>query len=178
MVGWALRLLVIWGGLGLLFYAFVANRLLPPPHPAGQPAVVAAPAAAPTETGRAKETPNSLVYRSDSQGHVLLNGEVNGAAVHFIVDTGATYVSLTLADAQAAGYSRSDLDFSARTATANGVGRGAMVTLREIRVGQFSVYDVPAFVGEGLPISLLGQSFLTRLESYKMEDGVLTLNWN
>ena len=56
--------------------------------------------------------------------------------------------------------------------------RGAAVKLRELRIGQFSVTDVPAVVHENLHVSLLGQTFLKRLDSYEMRDGVLTLNWN
>jgi clan AA aspartic protease (TIGR02281 family) len=54
----------------------------------------------------------------------------------------------------------------------------ATVKLREVRIGQFAVADVPAVVHENLHVSLLGQTFLKRLESYEMRDGVLTLNWN
>jgi aspartyl protease family protein len=68
--------------------------------------------------------------------------------------------------------------FNVRTSTANGIGRAASVKLREIRLGQFSAYDVPAVVMENLGTSLLGQSFLKRLDSYEMRDGLLTLNWN
>jgi len=53
----------------------------------------------------------------------------------------------------------------------------APVTLREVRIGQLSIYDVPAAVLEHLNISLLGMSFLTRLESYEMRDGKLTISW-
>ena len=64
-----------------------------------------------------------------------------------------------------------------RTSTANGVGHAAPVSLREVRIGQLAVDDVRATVLENLNISLLGQSFLTRLDSYEMRDGVLTLNY-
>jgi len=53
----------------------------------------------------------------------------------------------------------------------------AMVKLREVRIGQLTIADVPAVVHENLFMSLLGQSFLTRLDSYEMRDGVLTLNY-
>jgi len=142
--------------------------------------VPAASAPADAQAGGAgvKQVPNSMVYRANRQGHVVLSGAVNGTQVRFIVDTGATFVSLTLADARAAGFGPNDLDFNVRTSTANGVARAAAVTLRELRIGQFSAYDVPALVNDNLPVSLLGQSFLTRLDSYEMRDGVLTLNWN
>jgi len=51
------------------------------------------------------------------------------------------------------------------------------VRLREVRIGQLSVNDVSAFVGENLHVSLLGMSFLKRVEGFEIRDGVLTLNW-
>ena len=101
----------------------------------------------------------------------------NGAAVHFLVDTGAGSVALTLADAAAAGIGRGSLDFTARISTANGIARAAPVRLREVRIGQLSVNDVGAFVAENLHVSLLGMSFLKRVEGFEIRDGVLTLNW-
>jgi aspartyl protease family protein len=180
MIGWALRQLVIWGGVAVLFYVFVGNRLSVLMNPAAPVASESTRGQPPGQARGApdRQTPNSLVYRPNTQGHVLLDAAVNGSPVHFLVDTGATFVALTPGDAAAAGFSRNDLVFNVRTSTANGVGRAASVKLREIRLGQFSVYDVPAYVMENLGTSLLGQSFLTRLDSYEMRDGVLTLNWN
>ncbi len=176
MIGWAFRLVMIWGGIGLFVYAVLGDRLAlrpsaPPPaavavHPiqsSGQPAHGGA--------------PNSLTFHAANNGHVYLDAVVNGGPVRFVVDTGATAVTLTVRDAEAAGISRGSLDFSVRTRTANGIGRAAPVRLREVRIGQLSVNDVPAWVVENLGISLLGQSFLTRLDSYEMRDGVLTLNY-
>jgi predicted aspartyl protease len=51
------------------------------------------------------------------------------------------------------------------------------VTLREIRIDQLSIYDVPAAVLENLNVSLLGMSFLARLQGYEMRDGKLTISW-
>jgi clan AA aspartic protease (TIGR02281 family) len=53
----------------------------------------------------------------------------------------------------------------------------AQVKLREVRIGQLSIYDVPSAVLENLNISLLGMSFLGRLQSYEMRDGKLTISW-
>jgi len=94
-----------------------------------------------------------------------------------LVDTGATLVTLTQADARTAGIDPGELVFNHRASTANGSARMAPVTLREVRIGQLSIYDVPAAVLEHLNISLLGMSFLTRLESYEMRDGKLTISW-
>jgi aspartyl protease family protein len=172
MIGWALRQLVIWGGLVLLVFT-VANRLLPRPE-----ATVPTPAAsAPTPAPARGAVPNSLVFHANPQGHVVVDAFVNDTPVHFLVDTGATMVVLTLTDAAAAGFSRGDLVYSMRTSTANGVARAAPVRLRELRIDQLQVDDVAAVVVENLNISLLGQSFLTRIDGYEMRDGVLTLSY-
>ena len=173
MIGWALRQLAIWGGLALLLFVS-AGHFLPSgprdPAPVGD-------AAAPPQAARGV-VPNSLVFHANPQGHVFVDAVVNGARVHFLVDTGATFVALTMHDAEAAGIGHGGLAFSGRTSTANGVARVAPVELREVRVGQFSALDIHAVVAENLGISLLGQSFLNRLDSYEMREGVLTLNWN
>ena len=67
--------------------------------------------------------------------------------------------------------------YNARVNTANGAARMAPVTLREIRIDQLTLYDIPAAVLENLNISLLGMSFLTRLQGYEMRDGKLTITW-
>ena len=175
MIGWAFRQLAIWGALGLLIYAFVGSRMMPL-NDAAAPAAASSPAPA-TATRPRAAMPNSLVFHADKTGHVLLDGVVNGAPVRFLVDTGATAVALTMRDAEAAGISRSGLNFNLRTVTANGTARAAQVELREVRIGQLEVNNVRATVHENLSISLLGQSFLTRLDSYEMHNGVLTLNY-
>jgi aspartyl protease family protein len=172
MIGWALRQLILWGGLALLFFV-VGTRLLP--RPADTPPAPTAASSEPVQTRGAM--PNSLVFRANAQGHVVVEAAVNGVPVRFLVDTGATMVVLTLKDAAAAGLSGSDLVFSMRTSTANGVARAAPVRLRELRIDQLMVRDVAAAVVENLNISLLGQSFLTRLDGYEMRDGVLTLSY-
>jgi aspartyl protease family protein len=175
MIGWACRQLVIWGGLCVLLYAAVSHRELLLPQDDGK--AVSATATAPSaETSR--PTPyNALVYHADKRGHVVLEAAVNGAPVRFLVDTGASFVALTLADAAAAGIGRGSLSFTATMSTANGQAHAAPVRLREVRLGQLSIEDVQGVVQDGLPISLLGMSFLKRVESWEMRDGVLTLNW-
>ena len=177
MIGWAVRMAAISLFVALLFFVVVQQLGSPTLQTDAttptQTVTAADEAATPAHSG----LPNSLTFRANSQGHVLVEASVNGAPVRFLVDTGSTMVALTMRDAAAAGFDPNDLDFNMRTSTANGVGRAASVTLRELRIGQLSVEDVPALVGENLGISLLGQSFLTRLDSYEMHDGVLTLSY-
>jgi aspartyl protease family protein len=170
VIGWALRWVLSCCGIALLYVGFV--KLGPEffvdrtakPEPAARVAGIG-PAV------------NTLIYPANEQGHIVLEAAVNGATMRLLVDTGATLVVLTPADARAAGIAPSELVFNHRASTANGPARMAHVTLREIRIGQLSIYDVPAAVLENLNISLLGMSFLSRLQSYEMRDGKLTISW-
>jgi aspartyl protease family protein len=175
VIGWAFRQVAVCGAIIVLFYAMVGYKLFEPSSGARQP--TAAPASAASRQPPHGGAPNSLVFRANRDGHVYLDAAVNGANVKFMVDTGATPVALTMKDAMAAGISRHDLVFNRRLSTANGTTLAAAVKLRELRVGQLSVTDVPAVVHENLHISLLGQTFLTRVDSYEMRNGVLTLNY-
>jgi len=174
MIGWAVRQAAVWLFVMMGVYVLAHGVLQPRIQsvPAGPPV---APAAPPMTQAA---VPNSAVYQSNRQGHVFVDAMVNGTPVHFLVDTGATFVSLTMADAEAAGFTRTELAFTGTTSTANGVARVAPVRLREVRLGEFAAGNVPAVVGEHLGMSLLGQSFLNRLSGYQMRDGVLTLTWN
>jgi aspartyl protease family protein len=175
VIGWALRWALLCCGIVLLGAGLLEHvtALLPvvvkPSGPAERSAV-SAPRAAATP-------PNTIVYTANERGHVVLDAAVNGTPIRVLVDTGASLMTLTVADARAAGIDPAGLVFSGHVNTANGTVRMAPVTLREVRIGQFSVNDVPAAVLENLNISLLGVSFLNRLQGYEMRDGKLTISW-
>ena len=151
-----------------------------PPPSTGRPPVSAVPpgnsASVPTIL-RAGPAVRTLVYRTDARGHVALTAMVNGAPVRFLVDTGASRVTLTAEDARAAGIDRGGLVFNQRSQTANGLAREAPVVLREIRLDRLSIDNVSAAVNENLTVSLLGMSFLKRLKSFEMREGTLTISW-
>lgn len=126
----------------------------------------------------AAATPNRLVYRAGPTGHFLVEASVDGTPVRFLVDTGASLVALTPEDARAAGLDPATLSYSAVMSTANGTARAAPVRLRSLRLGQLEVEDVRAVVMERpMAVSLLGMSFLDRLQGYSIRDGVLTVEW-
>lgn len=116
----------------------------------------------------------SLAVSADSRGHFFLDGQVNRAGVRFLVDTGASLVSLSRRDAQRAG-----LDYrtgrSVRTQTANGAALVWLVRIDELRIGALVLRGVEAAVHErDLPFALLGMSALNRMEISR-ESTVLTL---
>ena len=179
VIGWAANQLALWLAGGCVVYFLLANHLLfRGSADTGAPVASARLVAAPHAAGQPAYVTNSLTLAARADGHVLATAEVNGVPVRFVVDTGATWVSLSDDDAARAGVA-GGLDYSTAMTTANGVVKGAPVTLRSVRIDQLEVDDVAAMVMPGQQgISLLGQSFLSRLQSYEMRDGVLTLTWN
>jgi aspartyl protease family protein len=175
VIGWALRWALVWGGIVLLGVVVVSRGaavFTPPPR------AVLAGQRAEDHAGAASEPPvDSRSYPVDARGHVVVEAEIDGATLHLLVDTGASLVSLTLADARATGIEPDRLAFTGRALTANGPVRLAPVTLREIRIGQLGIQNVPGAVLEHLDVSLLGMSFLSRLRSYQMADGRFTISW-
>lgn len=108
-------------------------------------------------------TAQRVMIEGDGQGHFVVQGSVNGAAMRFLVDTGATAVSMGAADARRAG-----IDYRqgrrAQSQTANGVAPIWVVKLNSIRVGGIELSGVDAAVHEGdMPVVLLGMSFLNRM---------------
>jgi aspartyl protease family protein len=109
-----------------------------------------------------------LRIRKAADGHYWAEGEVNGEPVTFLVDTGATAVALTPADAERLGFQVKDLKYGHRVVTAGGQARAAAVTLSSVSVGGARLEDVGALVIEkGLETSLLGMTYLGRLSRFE-----------
>ncbi len=130
------------------------------------------------EAGASAESPpgRSVVLSADSQGHFIVNGMINRTGtVRFLVDTGASLVSISADDARRAGINYL-AGQRALTQTASGVAPVYRVKLDVLTIGDITVYNVDAavHVSGQLPIALLGMSFLNRMEMKR--DGVaLTL---
>jgi len=109
-------------------------------------------------------------------GHFWAQADVNGRSVRFLVDTGATAVALTAADAQRLGYTLKDLDYAYTVTTANGQARAAAVKLASVSVSGARVANVDALVIEkGLDTSLLGMTYLGRLSRFEATRQALIL---
>jgi aspartyl protease family protein len=115
--------------------------------------------------------------KADSRGHFLVDAEIDGTTVKAMVDTGASAVALSYEDADNAGLRPRSLEYNIPISTANGVVNAARVSLRRVEVDGVEVRDVEGLVlPEGaFNGTLLGMSFLSRLRSFKVEDGVLYL---
>lgn len=128
---------------------------------------------APVSVGRgAPDTSGgkSIVLTADGRGHFMPQGQINGKAVQFMVDTGATVVAIGEADAK-----RINLNYEqgqrVRMNTANGAVTGYRIQLDKVRVGDVQVYDVTAVVmPQSMPYILLGNSFLTRFQMQRSND--------
>jgi aspartyl protease family protein len=110
-------------------------------------------------------------------GHFVTSADINGTAIKVLVDTGATVVALSYEDARDVGLRPGNLEFNVPVSTANGVANAARVKLDRIAIDGLQVDDVDGLVlPEGaLNGTLLGMSFLSRLDSFRVEDGVLYL---
>lgn len=134
-------------------------------------------AAAPERPAASAGERRSLAINADYRGHYIVHPSVDNYRIKMMVDTGASVVALTAADARALGIKA---DASARKvtlATANGTVTGFRTLLREIRLGDIIVRNVDAVVlpERALAISLLGNSFLSKLQGYEVQTGRMEL---
>ena len=131
----------------------------------------------PAKLQRSSEPSRTLTLSADLYGHFVVHPALNGQRVRMLVDTGASFVALSHEDAAMLGLKVSQKDFTRRSSTANGVVETAPVRIKEIRIGDIAVRDVEAVVlpPRALSTSLLGMSFLKRLEGFEVAKGRLVL---
>lgn len=121
-------------------------------------------------------SPRELVVTQGDDGGFLVMGKVNGQRVRFLVDTGASDVVLSPADARRIGIDSAQLTFDRPSETANGVGYGAAYRADSLAVGDIAFGDVPVIVNQApMSSSLLGMTFLRRLESFQIKGDKLYL---
>ncbi|MCB1481868.1 MAG: TIGR02281 family clan AA aspartic protease [Rhodobiaceae bacterium] len=119
-----------------------------------------------------------VILRRSADGHFHARARVNGTEMELLVDTGASRVSLSQADAQAAGIDLSALRYTVPVQTANGEVFMAGTHLNAVMIDTITVNDVPAFVAPpgALSGSVLGVSFLGALSGYSVRGDTLTLS--
>lgn len=127
---------------------------------------------APVSQGQSKTDAGAkrVVLTADSQGHFMPPGQINGRQVQFMVDTGASTVALSAADAKRIGLNY-ESGTKVNVSTANGNVVGYRVQLDSVRVGDAQIFGVTAIVvPQSMPFVLLGNSFLTRFQMQRTND--------
>ncbi len=118
----------------------------------------------------------AIMLRRAEGGHFYFTLSVNRTPVRFMVDTGASNISLSKKDAARVGIDVTNLRFNQPTLTANGTSMSAHITLDSIGVDGVVFYDQPATVARNLSgNSLLGMAFLDQFHSVQIEGDILTL---
>ena len=166
--------------LVLLFFGFAIGALMPSKFEAP----VVAPAASKLAVAQAVPSPQlrqsvdlgtgEIRLSRDPDGHFYADAQVNGAPVHFLVDTGATSIALTHDDARRA---LIPLETGSKVVGMGAGGEiyGQDVQLNRVSLGAQEVRDVRATVLDGGEQSLLGQSFLARFNSVVIEGDTMVL---
>jgi aspartyl protease family protein len=165
---------LFWAGIALVGVVLIAPNLgqvdKPQPATARSSQTTPPPAARRTSIGNGYA---SQELKRDSDGHFYVDAQVNGARVRFLVDTGASVVALTPADAQRAGIGLpSDRSWAIG---ASGEVEVIPVSIDRLAVGALSANNVRAAVAPSLPVSLLGQSFLSQVGAVEIRDDTMVL---
>jgi len=123
-----------------------------------------APLPASFETGPGGE--RRIVLEAGPNGHFFFEGAANGAPIRFMVDTGASFVTLTESDARRAGINLARADYNVPFETANGRVYAAGATLDELRIGDALIENLAVAVvpDDRLGGSLFGVNGLNRFD--------------
>jgi len=108
----------------------------------------------------------TVTLNDNGRGSFEVEARVEGRAIDFIVDTGASYVSLRESAAAKLGIHPTPRDYTIRTQTANGIGKAAPVMLDRVEINGITVRDVRAIVhpDDALGVNLLGMTFLSKVK--------------
>ncbi|NQV99732.1 MAG: TIGR02281 family clan AA aspartic protease [Rhodospirillales bacterium] len=159
----------IWLGLGFVLFAGYAFR--------DEAASVFQRLAGELVPGAAQVSGSAMEVRMGRDGHFAVEAQVDGVGLMFLVDTGASDVVLSPADARRLGFDLEKLDYSKTYRTANGLVKGAPVTLGQVTIGSIQVNGVSASVnGADMNRSLLGMSYLRRLSGFEINGNSLILS--
>jgi aspartyl protease family protein len=182
MLRFAFTSLVLVVAGSLLFSLMLHGQLAMPvmrtaaQAPALEPVAVPQ-AASPLQANNGNQSLDTIEIAPDPAGNFLTDIDIDGQVIHVIVDTGASYLSLSSEDADALGINLAPADFRYRFSTANGVAAAAKVHLNAVRIANIEIDDVDAFVSQpgALRRSLLGMNVLSRLGGIHISDGRLVL---
>ena len=137
----------IWLGLGLLIYVFFLRQEAPPPRVLG---------------------PDAIELQRTRDGHFYIDGQINGQSVRYLIDTGASTVSVSERLARRAGLG---CDRLATFSTANGHVQGCTTRVDQLYFGPFVMGNVSVVVLPNLGSeALLGMNVLKRVRMEQAGD--------
>ena len=117
-----------------------------------------------------------LQIKKSNDGHFYITLEINNKNVLFLIDTGATTISLTERDAKRIGIDTNKLKYNKIVNTANGVVYNATIKLDKVTVNDYIVKDLWVDINKNMSgVSLLGMNFLNKLEGYDIRKDIMTL---
>jgi aspartyl protease family protein len=118
-----------------------------------------------------------IVFRKQTDGHFYARAIINDVPITFAIDTGASTIALTRADALKAGFDPAKLTYNQISMTANGQVKLASVRLRSLVIGDRTFSNVAATVLDSdLDVSLMGMSFLSQFGRLTIEGDQLILD--
>jgi aspartyl protease family protein len=166
--------------IAIIFCATLLGALMPsgPSTSAGDPPRAIRVQTMEEEGGSAQSSEagsGAIVLDRDYDGHFYADARVNGATVHFLVDTGATGIALSVDDARRAGLALDPNQAEVIGTGASGAVTGHWVRLNRVELGLKSANDVQAVILEGGDRSLLGQSFLAQFGSVEIHNDRMVL---
>ena len=168
-IGSILKSLLAWAAIGLVAVAGYAYR-----H---ELTAVWQRVVGELSPGSAVYGERSLTVRASGSGAFFMDVFLNGQPTRMLVDTGATGLALTPADARVAGLDLSRLRYTVPVQTADGASLAAPAVLDSIRVGGLTFRNQRALVLRQGHISLLGVTVLRRFRSFEISGDRLTLRW-
>ena len=167
-IGQTLKMLLAW--LGIFAGLFVLFLFLPELKSVGKRAQAEL-------FGGIEQNDGTLLVRKSEDGHFYLDAKVNGSAVRFMVDSGATTTSMAMSEARAAGVEIDLTGFPVIVSTANGTAEMRRARIAQLVVGPMTREDFPVLVSDTLgDTNLIGMNFLSTLEGWRIEGDSLILN--
>lgn len=169
-------LLVAAVAAALVVPGVLSQITIKPRDPGGNPSVETTPAA--VRSGGSEESFGIATAKRDSRGHFSFNALMNGTDVPVLVDTGASGVAINASTAEEIGVWVDEDATGVQVNTANGTTTAYPVTIDEIIIGEVIVTNVSGMVldDSALSSTLLGMSFLKKLERFEIVGDTLTLS--
>ena len=117
-----------------------------------------------------------MTLRQSEDGHFWVTAEVNGHAVRFLIDSGATFTALSAKAARDAGVESGGFGLRTVIETANGAVEAERGEIADLRVGSLAMRNHKVVIADAFgDTNVLGMNFLSELESWRVEGGSMIL---